>query len=54
MNSKNQFVVKPWGDADRSIILTIENTFGKFRSPEDFYEINRDALDDTFGDNIDF
>jgi L-phenylalanine/L-methionine N-acetyltransferase len=35
-------------------MLTIENTFGKFRSPEDFYEINRDALDDTFGDNINF
>ena len=54
MNSKNQFVVKPWGDADRSIMLNIENTFGKHRSPEDFYEIKRDALDNTFGENIDF
>ena len=54
MNSKNQFLVKPWGDADRSIMLTIENTFGKFRSPDDFIEMKRDALDNTYGDNIDF
>lgn len=53
-NSDNQFVVKPWGDADRSIIGIIWNRYLKYRAPENFIEHKQDVVDRVFGKDTDF